>query len=137
MKMLIVTGRSGSRKSVALNTLEDLGYYCIDNLPVYLLTPLAQHILADDEQSQQVTCVGIDARGNTESLQRLPGVIEQLRESGVHCDIIFLEAQSDVLIKRFNETRRKHPLSSDERPLTDAMELEPFDSVISETTRST
>jgi UPF0042 nucleotide-binding protein len=124
MKLIIVTGLSGSGKSVALHTLEDLGYYCIDNLPMYLLRPLATELTGQRVGVSQQTAVGIDARNQTDDLRQLPELVKQMQQSGIRCEIIFLEAQDDTLIRRYSETRRKHPLSDEERPLAEAIQLE-------------
>jgi UPF0042 nucleotide-binding protein len=124
MKLIIVTGLSGSGKSVALHTLEDLGYYCIDNLPMYLLRPLATELTSHRKGITRQTAVGIDARNQSDDLRQLPELVKQMQQSGIHCEIIFLEAQDDTLIRRYSETRRKHPLSDEERPLAEAILLE-------------
>jgi UPF0042 nucleotide-binding protein len=123
-KVIIVTGLSGSGKSIALHTLEDLKYYCIDNIPMFLLEVLAQRLIESQEPAFDRTAVGIDARSSPEGLARLPELVRELRQHRVDCRILFLEAQPDTLIQRFNETRRKHPLSGPEHPLADALELE-------------
>jgi UPF0042 nucleotide-binding protein len=120
-KLVIVSGLSGSGKSVALNTLEDLGYYCIDNLPLFLLKDLALG-LKDDVLAN--TAVGIDARNRPEQLHALPGLVGELCDSSRDCCVLYLEAQTDTLIKRFSETRRKHPLTEPDRALAEAIELE-------------
>ncbi len=124
MKLIIVTGLSGSGKSIALHTLEDLGYYCIDNLPLYLLQPLATELTTQRSGISRQTAVGIDARNQGDDLQQLPELVKQMRDNGIRCEIIFLEAQDDTLIRRYSETRRKHPLTGNERPLAEAIQLE-------------
>jgi RNase adapter protein RapZ len=124
MKLVIVTGLSGSGKSIALHTLEDLDYYCIDNLPMFLLQHLAQELADQREPCYRKTAVGIDARGQVEDLKILPALVRGLRERGVGCEIVFLDAQDETLLRRFSETRRKHPLSGKEHPLEDAIHLE-------------
>ncbi len=131
MKLIIVTGLSGSGKSTALHTLEDLGYYCIDNLPTPLLQALATEMAGQQGTMYDHTAVGIDARNHSSSLQQLPKMVREIRDSGITCEIIFLEANDETLIRRFSETRRKHPLTSDELPLAEAIRqerslLEPF-----------
>jgi len=117
--LVLVSGLSGSGKSVALNALEDHGYYCVDNLPGAMLPALATHIEADPERNQCLA-VGIDARAGSEELARLPGLIQELP---LPAELIFLSAESDVLIRRFSETRRRHPLGS-ARTLGQAIEEE-------------
>lgn len=124
MKLVVITGLSGSGKSIGLNTLEDLGYYCIDNLPVFLLGQLARRLIEDRSESFERTAVGIDARSAAASLNELPELMRELRAQGIDCQIIFLDAQPDTLIKRFSETRRKHPLAGAQRSLEEAMQLE-------------
>ncbi|MCU0833235.1 MAG: RNase adapter RapZ [Chromatiaceae bacterium] len=124
MRLVIVSGTSGSGKSVALHTLEDLGYYCIDNLPVFLLRDLALGFQSAPGEIFEQTAVGIDARSQPRHLRELPGLVAELREARVDCQVLFLDAQGETLIKRFSETRRKHPLSGDDRSLAEAIELE-------------
>jgi UPF0042 nucleotide-binding protein len=121
-KLIIVSGLSGSGKSVALHTLEDLGYYCIDNLPLFLLKELALGL--KDDGSLTNTAVGIDARNRPEQLHELPGLVEKLCDPSCDCRVLYLEAQTETLIKRFSETRRKHPLTAPDRPLAEAIGLE-------------
>lgn len=122
MKLIIISGLSGSGKSVALHTLEDEEYYCVDNLPPTLLPALVQQIERDNLHT--LTAVGVDARSNTRDIELFPEHIQQLRDSCVDVELIFLEAETDVLIKRFSETRRRHPLSHDGLPLMEAIEEE-------------
>ncbi len=123
MKRVIVSGLSGSGKSVALNTLEDLGYYCIDNLPVNLL----QRFALDLQQAQppvERSAVGIDVRNLPAQLAHFSEVLDALRERGVHHEILYLSCDTDTLIRRYSETRRKHPLSRRNLPLTEAIAIE-------------
>lgn len=124
MKLVIITGLSGSGKSVALHALEDSGYYCIDNLPGFLLSPLASELANRQDDCFQLTAVGIDARNPTAELNDLASLMTPLKKQGIECEVIFLEAQDETLIRRFSETRRKHPLSSDDRPLAEAIRFE-------------
>lgn len=121
MKLIIITGLSGSGKSVALNTLEDLGYYCIDNLPAFMLPGLAEGFTKSNNERFQLTAVGIDARDPTAKLDSISTLLQPLKKQGISYEIIFLEAQDETLIKRFSETRRRHPLSDDEHPLAEAI----------------
>jgi len=123
-KLIIVSGLSGSGKSVALHTLEDLGYYCIDNLPLFLLRDLALGLEGSDGTPLSNTAVGIDARSQPEKLGELPRLVSELRSKGVDTRVLYLEAQPETLIKRFSETRRKHPLTTRDRPLAEAIALE-------------
>ena len=113
MRLVIVSGLSGSGKSVALRTLEDLGYYSIDNLPVFLLKELALGLTGASDATYTLTAVGIDARNTEQHLRELPELIRHARVHGIECRVLFLEADTDTLIKRFSETRRKHPLTRD------------------------
>ncbi len=124
MKLIIVTGLSGSGKSTALHTLEDLGYYCIDNLPTPLLQALATELTSEQSSIYDRTAVGIDARNQSHTLHQLPGLVSKIEDSGVTCEIIFLEADNETLIRRFSKTRRRHPLTNDEIPLAEAIRLE-------------
>ena len=122
LSLVVISGRSGSGKSTALNLLEDLGYYCIDNLPVTLLTPLVDR-LSQDSQVERAA-VGIDARNIADDLARLPEVLAAFLPDELDTTVIFLDASSPALVKRFSETRRKHPLSNSETGLREALELE-------------
>lgn len=124
MRLVIVSGLSGSGKSVALHTLEDLGYYCVDNLPVGLLQAFATQMMKAQKPSYEKIAVGIDARSQHEDLERSPSVLRELKSAGIAYEIIFLLANEDTLLKRFSETRRKHPLTSKEMPLAEAIRLE-------------
>ncbi|NLO80156.1 MAG: RNase adapter RapZ [Xanthomonadaceae bacterium] len=124
MKLVIVSGLSGSGKSVALHTLEDIGFYCIDNLPIGLLGDFGRHITEARGKSQDRYAVGIDARNAIEDLSQFPLVIDELKERGLKSEILFLQASEDTLIKRFSETRRRHPLSLPNVPLGEAIKRE-------------
>src|SRR6056297_3242261 len=114
--LVLISGLSGSGKSVALNALEDRGYYCVDNLPGAMLPALAAHIESSPDRYRRLA-VGIDARAGIEELAQLP---ELIRTLPLPCDLLFLTAESDVLIRRFSETRRRHPLGG-ERTLAQAI----------------
>lgn len=124
MKLLVVSGRSGSGKTSALHVLEDLGYYCVDNLPVALLPALADTFGQSGETSVGLLAVGIDARNLPTELTQMPRVVKTLRDQGVNVEIIYLDARDDILLKRFHATRRKHPLSNANRSLQEAIALE-------------
>ena len=124
MNMSIISGLSGSGKSVALNALEDMDYYCIDNLPVGLLEAFASEIREQTLADGRNVGVGIDARNHPDQLSNFPNIIASLRSKGINCNILFLQADDATLLKRFSETRRKHPLSGTGTPLADAIELE-------------
>jgi UPF0042 nucleotide-binding protein len=120
MKIIIVSGRSGSGKSISLDLLEDLDYYCIDNLPASLLPKLVEHI----KDSYDKIAVGIDARNMPADLSQFHYILEEFKKSGVTSEIIYLDAEDSTLIKRFSETRRKHPLSSAHVSLAEAIQKE-------------
>jgi RNase adapter protein RapZ len=113
MRLIIVSGLSGSGKSVALHVLEDLGYYCIDNMPAALLKSLLQEVTRTREQSGSLVAVGVDARNRKSDLEALPGVIAELRQNKIQTDLLFLQASDEILLKRYSETRRRHPLAVD------------------------
>jgi len=124
MKLIIVSGLSGSGKSVTLDTLEDAGFYCTDNLPVALL-PDFSTLLTDSEKTLfSKAAVGIDARNDQSSLSQFGAFIEQLKQNNIDYDVIFLKASKESLLKRFSETRRKHPLSDENTSLDEALDLE-------------
>ncbi|MCW9030928.1 MAG: RNase adapter RapZ [Gammaproteobacteria bacterium] len=118
MKLVIVSGLSGSGKSIALHVLEDLDYYCIDNLPINMLEALTTEIIA---AKHKYVAIGIDARNVAAEFDRFPQQLQQLPKNKIECEIFFLEASDAALIKRFSETRRKHPLSNKETPLHEAI----------------
>jgi len=124
MKLLIVSALSGSGKSVALDTLEDCGYYCIDNLPVTLLEDFINHVMLADQQTYAKTAVGIDARNQSESLAKFSDILKSIRAKGIDCEIIFMQAEEATLLKRYSETRRRHPLTDLNTPLKEALKIE-------------
>ena len=123
-RLIIVSGLSGSGKSVALHVLEDLGYYCIDNMPAALLKDLLNEVTQADENSEQRIAVGVDVRNRRQDLESLPQLITELKESGLQTDLLFLQADDDVLLKRYSETRRRHPLSDSGTELKAAISTE-------------
>ncbi len=123
-RLIVVSGLSGAGKSVVLNTLEDLDFYCIDNLPVSLLGHLARQFEDAGGELPAQLAVGIDARNPESVLSRLPESLQRLCGEGVPTEVVFMEANNDVLTKRFSETRRKHPLSSGALSLSDAIDRE-------------
>jgi len=125
MELVIISGRSGSGKSTALHQLEDESYYCIDNLPASLLPALVKETSQSDFAHFEGTAVCIDARNAWKDLSNFGAILEALPAT-VRTRILFLDAQDTTLIKRFSETRRRHPLSSDNVPLADAIERERF-----------
>lgn len=123
MRLIIISGRSGSGKSTALHQLEDEGYYCIDNLPVSLLPALVQETSLEQFHHFQGTAVCIDARNAWKDLENFSNILDSL-PSSVNCEILYLDAEDTALIKRFSETRRRHPLSSKTTPLAEAIAKE-------------
>ncbi|MDF3934865.1 RNase adapter RapZ [Pseudomonas citronellolis] len=121
MRLIIVSGRSGSGKSTALNVLEDNGFYCIDNLPASLLPDLAQRALLHTELMHPQVAVSIDARNLPSQLKRFPELLQEARDKHINCDVLYLDADDETLLKRFSETRRRHPLTTDTRSLAEAI----------------
>ena len=124
MRLIIVSGLSGSGKSVVLNMLEDLGYYCIDNLPVKLADNVVANAKESGDQENQKISIGIDARNRAEDLAGLPDLIGELKKSEIDCELIFTHADDGVLLNRYSETRRRHPLSDDMTGLREAIRIE-------------
>lgn len=114
MKFVILTGMSGAGKSTAFKMLEDLGYYCVDNLPVPLIHTFADLTVGLPNAELKKVAIGIDIR-NGESLDGLDTALENLRKGNIPYEILFLEADDNVLVKRYKETRRNHPLAGSER----------------------
>ena len=124
MKFIIISGLSGSGKSVSLDTLEDCGYYCIDNLPLGLLTDFARLMANAESPTFQHAAVGIDARNQLDDLTQFNQVLRSLNDIGLQYEVIYLRAETGCLLKRFSETRRKHPLTSSTVSLAEAIQLE-------------
>jgi len=123
MKLIIITGLSGSGKSIALNTLEDLDYYCIDNLPLGMLHSLTKQLTGSWGEDHYLCAIGVDARSSEQELLAFPDLLSECR-THVETRIIFLYSDEQTLLTRFNETRRKHPLSNEQRPLLEALRIE-------------
>jgi UPF0042 nucleotide-binding protein len=119
-RLVVVSGLSGSGKSVALRTLEDLDFYCVDNLPADLLPGLVERLGGLHPR----LAVGIDVRNRGGGLTHLPTILAGLGARGINYELLFLDTRDDVLLKRYSETRRRHPLSADGLPLSDAIALE-------------
>lgn len=122
MRLIVISGRSGAGKSTALHVLEDAGYNCIDNLPASLLPELVKTLAT--QSSAQNSAVSIDARNTIDQLQRFPEFLSQAKHPDLECEILYLDARSPTLIKRFSETRRKHPLSNEDTDLRQAIKRE-------------
>ncbi|MCG8668678.1 MAG: RNase adapter RapZ [Pseudomonadales bacterium] len=124
MEIVIISGRSGSGKTTALNVLEDIGYYCVDNLPVTLLPALVNELVQPMVNELPKVAVGVDARNHPSQLSQFPQVLEQLKEKTSKVQVIYLDADESTLLKRFSETRRKHPISDDHISLKEAIQRE-------------
>jgi len=111
MRLIIVSGLSGSGKTVALHVLEDLGYYCIDNIPAALLSSVVDEVRSGGEQPTELLAVGVDARNRRKDLEALPEVISDLQQRRIETELLFLQASDDVLLQRYAESRRRHPLA--------------------------
>ncbi len=124
MQLVIISGRSGSGKSIALQALEDLGYYAIDNLPAMLLGSLVDE-LGSSESPRSSIAVSIDARNLPQALLRFPSLLEEVRGRGIACQVIYLTTDARILIERYSATRRRHPLTRDsEMTLAEAIDSE-------------
>jgi UPF0042 nucleotide-binding protein len=120
MQVILVSGLSGSGKSVAIAVLEDAGYYCIDNLPIALLGTVVEHL---HQSAREQVAISVDARSG-QDFSQFPAIVQTLRDQGIDVRVIFLEAKNLTLVKRFSETRRRHPLSSNAVSLSEAIEQE-------------
>ncbi len=123
-RFIVVTGLSGAGKTVALNALEDLGFYCIDNLPAGMLGQFCERTMGGVDGLPAEVAVGIDARNPVPALAVLPALLAQLRAGGLPAEVLYLEATDDVLVRRYSETRRRHPLSSESMALVGAIGAE-------------
>ena len=121
--LVLVSGLSGGGKSTALRALEDLGCYCVDNLPAALLKEFAVQVGKNPSIYSKVA-LGIDARSRDPELEEIPSWLDELSKTGLKCQLLFLTADTKAIIKRFSETRRRHPLTNDECALPQAIELE-------------
>lgn len=131
MRLVIISGRSGSGKSAALNVLEDQGFYCIDNLPLGLLPALTEQAQqqqykanSDSEISLQKLAVSIDARNVSQDMSEFPTILSSIEKGRFATEVIFLDAHKETLIQRFSSTRRKHPLTNNDISLAEAIEHE-------------
>lgn len=124
MRLIVVSGLSGSGKSVALHMLEDLNWYCVDNIPAALLKAFVSHTLRSADERYQRVAVGLDARNTPEEIALVPALVTELRSSGLACELLFVTASEDALLRRYAETRRRHPLSRGGESLREAIALE-------------
>ncbi|TQV72876.1 RNase adapter RapZ [Aliikangiella marina] len=120
MKRIIVSGRSGSGKTVALRALEDQGFYCVDNIPIKLIPALLEQI----DTHYPGLAIGVDARNVTHTVEEFDKLIQQITASKLDLDVIFIDANDATLLKRFSETRRRHPLTSEGLSLAEAIQKE-------------
>lgn len=124
MKLIIISGLSGSGKTIALHTLEDEDYYCVDNLPIGLLPQFVDGVLTRRVQLYDTVAVGIDARSNADDLREFNTIIKKIKQRDIEIEIIYIQAELNTLIKRFSDTRRKHPLTRKGLPLSESIEVE-------------
>jgi len=124
MRLIIVSGLSGSGKSVALHMLEDIDFYCVDNIPAALLKPFISHTVRGMGDTYPRTAVGLDARNRANEIETIPALVAELRRSGINCEVLYLHAAEEVLLKRYAETRRKHPLVNGDVGLREAIASE-------------
>jgi UPF0042 nucleotide-binding protein len=124
MRLIIVSGLSGSGKSVALHMLEDIDFYCVDNIPAALLKAFVSHTVRGMGDTYPRTAVGLDARNRASEIETIPALVAELRRSNIDCEVLYLHAAEEVLLKRYAETRRKHPLVTGEIGLREAIALE-------------
>jgi UPF0042 nucleotide-binding protein len=110
MRLIIVSGLSGSGKSIALNMLEDLGWFCTDNIPAGLLNSFISHALQNPGGIYDKVAVGLDARNDPQEIAEVPRMMQGLKRSGIQCELIYLSANEETLLRRYGETRRRHPL---------------------------
>ncbi|HEX7047804.1 MAG TPA: RNase adapter RapZ [Gammaproteobacteria bacterium] len=122
MRIIFLSGLSGSGKTVALHMLEDLGYTSLDNFPIRLLRDyVAQEV---GRSTNRRIAIGVDARAGYDDLQILPAIASELREAGIDCEVIFLTSDDDTLVRRYSETRRRHPLAQEEGSVSEAIQEE-------------
>ena len=103
-RLILISGLSGSGKSVALHMLEDLGYYCTDNIPAGMLSALVEQTVGSDDPAYRRTAVGIDARNRAQDIETVPGLLQSLQSSGLPCELIFLHAADDILLNRYSNS---------------------------------
>lgn len=124
MKLVIISGLSGSGKTVALHTLEDEGFYCVDNLPLGLLPAFIEQLSSRQMQIYDQVAVGVDARSGASDLKRFGDIIGQMKNDKIDIEVVYFETAVNELIKRFSDTRRRHPLTRKGIPLAEAIDIE-------------
>ena len=122
-KFVIVTGMSGAGKTSAVKTLEDMGYYCVDNLPVTLIPVFAQLILSSNDETLSRVALGVDIRSG-KTFGELEGILAEMKHDEISCEVLFMDASDEVLLKRYKETRRSHPLSGRDGRIADGIKAE-------------
>lgn len=124
MRFIVISGQSGAGKSVALHALEDLGYYGIDNVPVRLLPALVEELGGDRDHPICRVAAVVDVRSPHHDLHDFERILERIAAMGANAEVLFLEADREILLKRFSETRRRHPLTEGDVPLSEALARE-------------
>lgn len=124
MKLIIISGLSGSGKTVALHTLEDESYYCVDNLTLSLLPSFINQIIEHEYKAYDLVAIGIDARSGSQDLDSFSAIINSIKSSRIDIEVVFFQAEKNTLIRRFSDTRRKHPLTRNGAPLAEAIDIE-------------
>lgn len=124
MKLVIISGLSGSGKSVAINTLEDDDFYCIDNMPLSMLLTCIEHLTSTASIYYDKIAIGVDARNASKDIVSFPDIVAAIKKRGIELELIHLEANEETLIQRYSETRRKHPLTKNGLPLVEAIHME-------------
>lgn len=124
MRLLLVSGLSGSGKTVALRTLEDEGFFCVDNLPLGLLDKLIKELRTGNHRNDGRVAVGVDVRSGREELREFGKTLAKLRSQAVEVEVVFLQSSNEALLRRYHHTRRRHPLARKGLPLVEAIALE-------------
>lgn len=124
MRLVIVSGLSGSGKSVAINTLEDNDFYCVDNMPLSMLPICTEHFTSTSPNLYERIAIGVDARSVSQDIHAFPNIIKQFKQQDIDLELVYLEASEEALIQRYSETGRKHPFTKNGLPLTDAIHTE-------------
>jgi RNase adapter protein RapZ len=124
MRLLLLSGLSGSGKTVALHALEDAGFFCVDNLPLSLLGALIDELRTGGHRNEGMVAVGVDVRSGREALQTVAPALQRLREQPVQVEVIFLHSSDEALLQRYHHTRRRHPLARKGLPLSEAITME-------------
>ena len=124
MKLVIISGLSGSGKSVAINTLEDNDFYCIDNMPLSMLPIFTEQLTTAPSNLYERVAIGVDARSVSQDTHAFPNIIKQFKQQDFDLELVYLEASEEALVQRYRETGRKHPFTKSGLPLIDAIHTE-------------